>query len=325
MGEQDVPIYFFLFCLLAAFAVAFTRTFHSGPSLTIVVLTSQRVESLERLLSSLKAAKYGHSSVHLHISVDCFSEGSRQDLLGVALALHWKQGRKTITSRVENAGLSRSWFESLYGGDTDYIALLEDDMEVSKNFYTVLQVLHRRNSLVAKEITSFCLHPGDWEVRVPRDCSGKSASKYLYLSPEPCNWGPVWKTSEWQKYIDWVAVMKGNENLPYVPERISYNYNKYLREGQDVQSSWVWRYNLDAGMRVLRYSFECGQRKNFFLAVNHKEPGTHFKKKVLLDNDARLLQFSLYEFWWALWSEVNAFRPALFAAYEENAASLHGR
>ena len=304
--------------------VKFSHVFGSDPSLTIVVLTSSRVESLVRLLSSLKAAKYGISPVHLQFSVD-FAQSSRQEVLSVARAFRWKHGRKTIISRVENAGLSKSWFESLYDGDTDYVAILEDDLEMSKSFYAMLSLLHRKNSLRGEEITAFCLHPGAWEVRVRRDCSGKSASKYLYLSPEPCNWGPVWKTSAWQKYIDWVASMKAKDELPYVPERTSYNYNKYLRRGLDVQSSWVWRYHLDTGTRVLGYSFTCVRKDDVFLVINHKEPGAHFTRKVDLDNSAHLLRFPAYKLWWALWSETNAFRPANFPGYEEYAASLHGR
>ncbi len=297
----------------------------ADPSMTLVVLTSHRPASLSRLLSSLSSARYGCARVDLLLHVDLVFE-SRADILLLLREMSWSAGKKTILSRVEPAGLSKSWFESTYDSGTEYVVILEDDMEISPQFYRVFKELHKRGVLSGEKTTGFCLHPGDWEVYVPIDCADHSVSRYLYLTPEPCNWGPIWKALDWQSYIDWVVAVRQQKSLPYVPERFSYNFNKYLRAGQDVQSPWVWRYNYENGKRFVRYSLsKCDERsKEKFLAINHKEIGVHFSQKVDLDTDPALLLQNAHVMISKLASEDHPFVPREFGGYLEYQKSLHG-
>jgi hypothetical protein len=315
---------FFMFLLLKVLPMS--TSICTDPSLTIVVLTANRPSSLLRLLHSLSRATYGCARVDLTVHVD-YAVDSREETLRTSLEHPWAPGKKSVLPRVETAGLSKSWFESAYFSGMEYVMILEDDMQVSTQFYRVFRELHKRGALSGTTTSGFCLHPGDWEVNVPFSCTGNSASKYLYLSPEPCNWAPIWRATEWQAYVEWVTALKNHGSLPYVPERYSYNYNKYLREGQDVQSSWVWRYNFDTGKRFLRYSMStCGKDtfKDTFLAINHKEVGTHFLKKVDIDTDTRKLNSNANRIIQKLDRERHAFVPSEFPGYVEDAQSLHG-
>ena len=169
------------------------------------------------------------------------------------------------------------------------------------------------------------LYP-NWEVHVKRPCQDESTySKVLYTSPEPCNWGPLWKTRQWMEYSAWVSRSKRLGQLPFVPEGISYNYNKYIREGKDVQSSWLWRYHFETSKTQVRYSFShCAETEELYFAINHKEPGEHFKKKYNLQNDPCLLDFKFSAVQTRFALSDASFVPFPFAGYEIGASSMRG-
>jgi len=293
------------------------------PSLLIVVLTYTRDFSLKRLLKSLSLAEYGCAKVDLQVTIDFAQKGDPNALqaqgrcVQVATAHRWEHGCKTVNRRLHHAGLSRSWFESTYSGNQEYVAIFEDDMEVSKHFYSMFRIFAEHGSFSGEDVTGFCLHPNDWDVRVERPCE-----RTLYLSPEPCNWGPIWKRDAWQKYLDWVFTQQDAGSLPFVPEDVAFEYNTFLSDGKDVQSSWLWRYNFDFKQRQVRYSFKLcntGERE-VHLAINHKEPGEHFSSKMNLQNNPDLLIFDIYELLHELSKGRNAFEPYPFSGYKSLSA-----
>ena len=296
----------------------------------IVVLTASRHESLHRLLVSLSVAEYGDATVDLQINIDMHARLSPSALaladlcLKVATGFEWSQGRKIVSRRLGHAGLSQAWFEVPFQNEgCDFISILEDDMQVSPKFFTIFMLLLDRGAFDSQDVTGFCLHPNDWEVHVPRRCD-THFSRILYESPEPCNWGPIWKYQEWRNFVDWVFTMKVDGNLPYVPDDISYNFNKYLDDGKDVQSSWVWRYNYDSSKKQVRYScFTCLKWKEVYLAINHKEPGEHFKTKLDLQNDPHLLEFDRNLMSYLL-HEKDHLCPIPFDTYVNGAKSMRG-
>ena len=302
-------------------------------SLLFIVLTATRHRSLDRLLSSLSSNDYGCCVVDLQINVDMpqllpatnYNFEEYQRCLDVATRLHWPRGSKTVFRRLRHAGLSQGWFEATYSVEGyEYISIMEDDMQVSELFFPVFATLHEHGTFAHRSVSAFCLHPSDWEVNVDVSCGNHEFSKILYESPEPCNWGPIWKYSAWREYIDWVFSMKESGYLPYVPEDVSYNFNKYLRDGKDVQSSWVWRYNYDHEVRQVRYSFvKCSFSEEIFLAVNHKEPGEHFKSKLDLLNDPALLNFDLHTTLEVLRQDAS-FIPQPYHTYDKGAKSMRG-
>ena len=268
--------------------------------LLIVVLTLNRPESLSRLLTSLSNA---HTSfeVDLHIEIDFIKDIKNQAEVNansrceeIAGELPWTSGKKTMRRRLKHAGLSLSWFEIPFSTNHQFVSILEDDMEVSKNLFNFFLFLLKRGILHGSDVTGFCAHPGDWDINVHTQCAD-DYSPILYLSPEPCNWGPIWKFREWEKFTSWVFLMKSRGELPFVPDRVAFEYNDFLKQGKDVQSSWVWRYNFEFGKAQVRYSFvRCGfLSKEVFLALNHKERGEHFARKMDILTDTTKLKFHL--------------------------------
>ena len=299
------------------------------PTLLIVVLASTRPQSLKRLLLSLTSAKYACARVDLHIHIDARKNSTTDsDCLRVSTNHTWPFGSKSVTRRFNFAGLAQSWFEAVYYTNAEYIAIFEDDEQVQEHFYTFFSLMHEKGVLKGAGITAFCLHPGDWEVSVKTSCTSSQYSKFLYLSPEPCNWGPIWKSSEWRKYIDWVHDTKNSGHMPFVPEDISYNYNFYIDNGNDVQSPWVWAYNFKHSKQQVRYSFNrCGGPldNEIFFVVNHKEPGENFKKKNDLHSSPDLLKVDIDKCFEKLLANENAFNAQPFGGYEKNQQSMRPR
>ena len=298
-----------------------------GPSILITVLTVSRQESLSRLLISLASNDFGCARADLLVHVDypanISSEIFNRRCVDIAYKFHWSHGKKTVHRRIRHAGLSLSWFEIPYkSSDHEYVAIFEDDMEVSPFFFSIFSMLHERKSFVNETITAFCLHPDDWEVRVPRTCLDDRYSEVLYESPEPCNWGPIWKYTAWSAYVDWVSEMITFGDKPYIPASLAYNFNKNLDDGRDVQSPWVWRYNFDRKKRQVRYSFKkCMNKEEIFLAINHKEVGENFATKIDWQAGTSLLLFEPQSVLGHLRGE-NSSIPQPFREYEYNAKAL---
>ena len=322
----------FLLCVRSSYSFG-TKTFEgqvtvcNSPSLQLAVLTLNRAHSLQRLLNSLTEATYGCAVVDLLIVVDKGSGTSAIEAVNVAKAQPWIHGSKVVIRRLKRVGLSTSWFELPYTSSHQYMAIFEDDMQVSPYFYEFFRTLHNAGVFSGTRTTGFCLHPNDWELDNEKDCRSRSHSRYLYESPEPCNWGPIWKMADWTEFLDWVSVTKERGVLPYIRNDTALNWNLYLDEGKDVQSSWVWKYNWLRNKVQVRYTFETCSRlfpKEVFFVINHKEPGEHFKIKYDLDNDPNLLIFDYNLVLNSLQSE-NSWRPAKFAGYKQHMKSLRGK
>ena len=100
----------------------------------IIVIAYNREASLKRLLTSLNNAIYESDDITLIISID---KSDNEKVYKTADEFDWKHGiKKTILSD-ENLGLKK---HVLKCGDYVYeyenIIVLEDDLYVSKNFYS---------------------------------------------------------------------------------------------------------------------------------------------------------------------------------------------
>jgi len=254
-----------------------------APTLHIAVLTMSRADSLRRLTVSLKRAYYGCAQVHLSFYIDMPPNAQYHDdrTMRLVSSFAWPYGEKYIVLQPQNVGLAKSWFSVKIGEMDDYVLILEDDMELSAYFYVFFSNLEVHGLFADENITSLCLHPGDWEINIDVNCKTSTMWNAIYETPEPCNWAPIWRARSWRAYMRWIDEMKTHNRRPYVPHEIAYNYNIYLDKLYDVQSPWVWRYNWENGQRSIRYSFsKCDSLlREQYLAVNHKESGLHFPSK----------------------------------------------
>ena len=119
------------------------------PSITVVVLTMNRVHSLSRLLNSLESADYGTDPVALEIKIDYSSES--EHTAAVANAFRFSHGPKKVSVSNQNKGLALSWFDAWTPHDeTSLGIILEDDVEVAPAWYKWVKgawgaYLHRKD------------------------------------------------------------------------------------------------------------------------------------------------------------------------------------
>ena len=241
----------------------------------VVVLTMNRDASLRRLLASLARANSHGDDVDLYINIDTPNEPDRRHhaVRAVAKNFHWPHGDKVVTLRQQHLGLADSWFQAVQENahPFEFVAIFEGDMEVHAEFYTLFSLARRRGAMKRDTTSAFCLTPDDWEVRVQDRCD-PAYSQVFYESPEPCNWGPIWKSQEWFNYVEFVAAMRARGEQPIVPRNIAYNYNTYLSMDLDVQSPWVWRYNWERSKRHVRYHAGCLSERRPVVFLHGEEP-----------------------------------------------------
>ena len=255
----------------------------------IVVLTMDRPSGLKGLLTSLQNSVYGCATLNLHFSIDLSDDDVKNNALttDIAKAFVWKYGVKTITRRVRNAGLRNSWFESMYFTDSAYIAIFEDDMDVSSHWYTFLNTLHSLKILSSSNITNICLHPV--ENRRQIDCSSSGNSRILWQTRHVCSWGPIWKTAAWMMMVDHSLSLLRNGTKPYIPENVedSKSMNSWINRGSDVQSVYVKRFFIDTHhfKPTLEYSLTAclnnsREINGTFFGINTKLKGVHYPRRV---------------------------------------------
>ena len=250
--------------------------------LLVVILTAHRHESLNRLFDSLLRAEYGGAAVDIMIHVDGVENDHslRERTVEFARTARWPHGKIILTVEKEKIGLRKSWLSVSPQLVHTHVAIFEDDMEVSSQFYTFFKYVSESNYF--SRSTTLCLHPSDWELKLidERVCEvNEVPDVQFYLTPEPCNWGPIWSTTAWRDFKHWAHNLETTGVQPFTPTEIGFNYNKYLKLEKDVQSPWVWRYNWESGRVQLRYSMTCSggpHTQKYHMAVNHREPGNNF-------------------------------------------------
>ena len=274
-------------CLLACVSVTLVTLGLSTSSsqrvhLLVVILTAHRTESFSRLYKSLLVAEYSGEVVDILIHVDGVENehSSHERTVEYAKRAIWPHGAKLLTFEKEKTGLRRSWLSVSPQPVHTHVAIFEDDMEASSQFYEFFKYVHASNYLARS--TAVCLHPSDWELKVieERACEVHEIPDVrFYFTPEPCNWGPVWSSTEWRRFKHWARNLENSGNQPFTPTEIGFNYNEYLKLGKDVQSPWVWRYNWELENVQLRYTMTCvggPHARTYHMAVNHREPGSNF-------------------------------------------------
>lgn len=274
-------------CLLACVSVTLVTLGLSVSSsqrvhLLVVILTEQRTESFSRLYDSLLVAEYSGAVVDILIHVDGVENdhSSRERTVEYAKRAIWPHGTKFLAFEKEKIGLRRSWLSASPQPVHTHVAIFEDDMEVSSQFYEFFKYVHASNYFARS--TAVCLHPGDWELKVieERTCEVQEIPDVrFYFTPEPCNWGPIWSSTEWRRFKNWAHNLETNGIQPFTPNETGFNYNEYLKMGKDVQSPWVWRYNWESNHVQLRYTMTCvggPHARKYHMAVNHREVGNNF-------------------------------------------------
>lgn len=253
----------------------------------LIVMTHSRVASLSRLLKSLNEAYYEGDRVDLHIWVDRSARRSiwryllgdmapDEMVLKLARGFTWNHGGIFTHVWDRHVGIWGQWLESYSGGEGAVPGLLlEDDLEVSKQYYRWLRKvsgLYGRR----KDIFGYTLQRGTLRAnnsgfgRRPIQVE-KSERVFFYLLVG--SWGYMPDAARWKEFREWFREESCEFRFrPYVE---GLTPTKWYKRQESKRTMWTMWHIYYANMRGLYtvYANLEGQRT---LAANWREPGLHF-------------------------------------------------
>lgn len=257
---------------------------------TIIVLTMNRANSLQRLLKSLQKTDFDGDNVNLVINVD-FSNDN-QKVQDVSRSFSFNHGCKTVNFFNESKGLAMSWFTAWYPRhENDYSIILEDDLEVASSiWYLWLKrawKAYGRDSNAKNEISGISLCR---QLFRNRELTNKT-DPYLYPMPGSHGFSP--SPQKWQKFINWInSIDIFNHDLT-TPGIDTSNYWKSLKTEEKKRGMWTQHFiyfTVENNLFCLYKNPINGKA----LVSHWREKGVHFKnKKGKIDNEiADFIDFS---------------------------------
>lgn len=248
------------------------------PALTLVVLTHSRAQSLLRLLESLARASYDGDAVALHIWIDRSTDGSvDEETVSVSSTFSWAHGESKVHVWDKHVGIWGQWIDSWRPKTRNELALLlEDDLEVSSQFYRWLRaartVYGRRD-----DIFGYTLQRG--VLRANRTGFGRRpivpprAPNYLYKLVG--SWGYAPEPEVWMRFRTWFHQHACDPNFhPYVDDLVPTIWYRKQERKRSMWTMWHIRYAHDHHLFTV-YANLKGSRT---LAASWREPGLHFRK-----------------------------------------------
>lgn len=248
--------------------------------ISVNIITQNRVNSLTRLLKSLKDAYYLGDDVPISFNMDSRVDNST---LKLVKSFDWPHGQKTLRRRIIQGGLIRAVSESWYpSSDDDFGLLLEDDIEVSPYYYLwikyALLAYHYDPQVSLPELQSISLYTPRL-VEVVKERPKWNATDYFkrihpntpYLHQLPCSWGAVFFPKQWREFYVYMN-MRFTEDAKQNPVQIP----KSRTNGW--QASWK-KFLID--MMYLRgyVSLYPNFPNQMSFSTNHMEPGAHISAK----------------------------------------------
>ncbi|KAJ7245153.1 hypothetical protein B0H12DRAFT_1127983 [Mycena haematopus] len=256
------------------------------PQIQISIITQDRPQSLERLLSSLTRGRYFGDSVGLRMNLE---QSSNFETIRIVGTYQWSHGTVFTHRRVVHGGLLPAVVESWYPNSNDsYGILLEDDVEVSPLFYAWIKmgILRYRYGETRNQTARLFgislyqqknieLHPDGRKAFDPRKLFAKNNipdPSTPYLSQIPCSWGAVYFPEHWREFHTYLADRLSEATMEIerivVPNVRSNNWTK----------SWK-KYFIE--MVYLRgYVMLYPNYEGFVsLSTNHLEIGSHVKDR----------------------------------------------
>ncbi|KAF7370755.1 Succinate dehydrogenase [ubiquinone] iron-sulfur subunit, mitochondrial [Mycena sanguinolenta] len=266
------------------------------PQIQISIITQDRPQSLERLLSSLTRGRYFGDSVSLRMNME---QSSNLETIRVVDAYQWSHGTVFAHRRVVHGGLLPAVVESWYPHSNDsYGILLEDDVELSPLFYAWIKmgILRYRYGEARNQAAPLFgislyqqknieLHP---DGRRPFDARKLFAENNIpdpstpYLSQIPCSWGAVYFPEHWREFHTYLANRLSETTMEIerivVPDVRSNNWTK----------SWKKYFIEMVHMRgyVMLYP---NYARFVSLSTNHLEIGSHVKDRPKDKQEAFML------------------------------------
>jgi len=187
-------------------------------SLAIVVIGYNRKDSINRLLNSLSLVDYGSDNIDLIISID---NSGKTDVENYANEYNWKYGKKIVKTFKERLGLRKHILAcGEFLCEYDAIAILEDDIYVSKNFYRYMKEtveFYKDN----EEIAGISLYNHSLNVLNGRPFLPAKSRYDVFFLQFAQSWGQIWLKKQWFEFKKWYEANYIFEENSKVPQIVS--------------------------------------------------------------------------------------------------------
>ena len=293
-------------------------------TLQIIVLTHDRLESFDRLMTSLKRAHYDKEPVDLRVWIDRSStwdggifdkiegvirvlKGERWDtvdkkILTVADGFDWPYGRMSVHVWDWHVGIWGQWIDSWRPiSARGFGLILEDDIEVSPHYYQFLKRAREKYGQ-RNDVFGYTLQRGT--LRANQTGFGRRGlqvdeKELIYLYPLVGSWGYAPEGRVWKEFRKWFHKKSCEKGFhPYVE---GLTPTKWYKKQEKKRSMWtMWHIKYAEEMGLLTVYANLPDKKT--LASNWREPGLHFRKqdkknvkkasRVTKEKDFELLNWS---------------------------------
>lgn len=228
--------------------------------IAIVAVGYNREDSLKNLLNSINQADYqGDKDVTLIVSLD--KSDCQESIVKMANAFEWDHGEKTVRVFSERQGLRQ---HILQCGDLtsayDAVVVLEDDLLVSKGFYSYVKQTVTRYSddsdICGISLYRHWINPGCY-----RPFEAVQTGHDVFYMQFAQSWGQCWTTRMWTEFRKWYDTHSG----PLHAEGI---IPQYVADWND--KSWLKYY--------IKYTAEANKYFVYpyvSLTTNNAEAGEH--------------------------------------------------
>ncbi|KAJ9537426.1 hypothetical protein OSB04_030159 [Centaurea solstitialis] len=289
-------------------------------SLTIKLLTYDRLPSLRRCLRSLAAARYdGDHNVNLHVFIDHFKvalDRKEEDadeylvrklnesraILEFVDGFEWKFGEKMVHYRTGNVGLQAQWLEAWWpASDDEFAFVVEDDIEVSPLYYGFLKGLIVNYYYNASNYSPWIYGASLQRPRfVPAYkfnqlmMSGKHGNKIhldkgtqVFLYQLVGTWGQLLFPRPWKEFRLWYDTHKTKDVKPILDGMVTTGW--YKKMGDKIWTPWFIKFIHARGYFNIYTNF----LHETALSVSHRDAGVNYGKTA--GPDSNLMQENSHE------------------------------
>eukprot|EP01047_Picozoa_sp_COSAG01_P033949 COSAG01_NODE_2524_length_7505_cov_29.604915_4_plen_419_part_00 len=257
----------------------------------VIVLTMSRASSLERLLRSLHNAKYDGDCIAVDVWIDVKDDTpADQATLDVVakFAAIWPHGGKFVSHvREQNVGLAAQWEEtwdlSIPGGLRENTAeiglILEDDLQVSPQYWRYLRVMHAKyrddSSVCAITLQRASLCAGG----CPSLHGGPVADGEVFKYQLVGTWGFSPKASHWLKFSRWAKQFRASGRKPYTEGTQTNSWYKAFekkRRCPGLRCMWSQHHVKYTTLFPDRFVIYIKAPGGTTMAANYQEDGLHY-------------------------------------------------
>jgi len=236
----------------------------------IHILTMNRAKSLQRLLDSLENTDYGGDRVEVYIHIDKYKDN--QACIQVAQAFELTRGDVTFDIADTNQGLRNSWFSAWSSQGNEHAIIIEDDIELSPQWYSWLQKAWKtygdRDDLAGISLQRQTLVPQKPHKQMEII---NNHEPFLYKLVGSIGFSPHWK--QWRAFLNWIdSVDTATVNVK-TPGLITSDWLDNLDRRHMWTQYFIWFCNQHD-----LYTLYINLPNKKTLAAHMREKGEHFAR-----------------------------------------------